>query len=383
MKDFQVVSSLVQLKALVAGLYGRIDALSEPSPPAVDFAVDMFDREDQDTLGPYWSNTEYALRSGMVVRSAGVTPLLGTTGYLQVNSTQLQFPTYNIELPIGATSAYALAGAVVYAADLNSPEFTCVVTAAVPRYDNQPPPKSPASSSSAYYSHYITAATTEFIAPVAQVAAGAGVCVANSQNAVFGVATQSALCPAQQMSQASTGASASTPETMLSIITRGSTQPVVPIAVDPAIVDTSPINSSYVAAILSGSHDVMQVGTNTIAAGCSGDTVTISANGVGLFSGTPATVSRKSRSRAGIMTGPFNAVAAYAAAPNAAVGGVSSFKVWRNDIPEPPNETGHGTYTNGRWQYTDKYHTPVTDASGTVIRNEDGTVAGYTYDPEA
>lgn len=367
MKDFQVVSSLVQLKALVAGLYGRIDA---PVPtPTVDFAVDMFDREDQDTLGPYWSNTGYSIRSGLVISSAGFTPGLGYTGYLSDDVTRYRFLTYNIGTPV-------VASAVVYAADMSSPDFTCVVRSVVPGYANQAPPLY---DGPVYYSHYAETAADRVAST--QVAAGAGVCVANSQNSVYGVATQSALAPAQTMSDAqAVTKTASTPETMVSTITRGSTAPVVAIAVDPQINSGS---GGTQATVVSASHNVMHVGTNIITARCAGDTVSMSANGVSLFFGVPATVSRKSRSRAGIMTGPFNSAAAYAAAPNAALGGISSFKVWRNDIPEPPNETGHGTYTKGRWQYTDKYHTPVTDKNGTVIRNEDGTVASYTYNPEA
>ncbi len=43
---------------------------------------------------------------------------------------------------------------------------------------------------------------------------------------------------------------------------------------------------------------------------------------------------------------------------------ITSFKAWNEDIPEPPDESGRGTYTppvtpggEGSWKYTDKYHT--------------------------
>jgi hypothetical protein len=51
---------------------------------------------------------------------------------------------------------------------------------------------------------------------------------------------------------------------------------------------------------------------------------------------------------------------------------ISAFKVWSNDIPEPPDdESGHGTYSGEKgFRYTDKYH--KSDGEG-----------GYTYDPNA
>lgn len=372
MKDFQVVSSLVQLKALVAGLYGRIDALAPVPAPTVDFAVDMFDREDQDTLGPYWSNTEYALRSGMAVRSAGSTPLLT----ILINNSSIgsgQVPIYN-----AGQSSETSAAAVVYVADLSSQDFSVVVSASVPDYGPGDPKSGTFSAAAGSISHY---------RPAARVATGAGVCIANSLNAVHGLGASIANIPAMY-SEGTTDlfpgsvSSVSTPDVARATITTGSTGPTSTVGVEPeiSVIQTGPTMSIT---IPSGSFSAASVGSNVMRAECSNDNVTLSVNGVTFFSGTPATVSRKSRVRAGIMTSPHSTTLALAATTDTRVGGVTSFKAWRNDIPEPPNETGHGTYTNGRWQYTDKYHTPVTDATGTVIRNEDGTVASYVYDPEA
>jgi hypothetical protein len=45
---------------------------------------------------------------------------------------------------------------------------------------------------------------------------------------------------------------------------------------------------------------------------------------------------------------------------------IESFKAWVDGIPEPPDdESGHGTYADGEYTYTDKYH------------------AGGTYNPNA
>lgn len=375
MKDFQVVSALTQLKALVAGLYGRIDSLTPAAAPAVDFAVDMFDRQDQDSLGPYWSNTNYAVRGNTALLSVGTTPILATICSLLPGNPQV-VAAYSMSY--AATPATA-----VYLADITSSDFSCTVLASVPGYDNVAPSGEDAGRA---YSHYV--AVGDDPANYYQVGAGAGVCIANTQNVTFGAALQTAQAPAQSVSDdgGSCGvATASTPMTMVSRITIGSNTKVNLAPQDADISNTDVITgcAEATATVSAGKFNIMNIGLNTITQHCSADNVMISVNSTPVFSGTPASVARKSRARAGIMTGPESATSALDAAPLAAVGGITSFKVWRNDIPEPPNESGHGTYVNGRWQYTDKYHTPVTDEDGNVIRNEDGTVASYIYDPEA
>ena len=54
---------------------------------------------------------------------------------------------------------------------------------------------------------------------------------------------------------------------------------------------------------------------------------------------------------------------------------LKSIKVWKKDKPEP-TQTGYGTYrADGFVLYKDKYHT--------AIKNEDGRITSYTYDPLA
>lgn len=337
--------------------------------PTVDFAVDMFDRQDQDTLGPYWSNTEYAIRGGKVVRSVGDTP--AANYFASVGGSYAHY-----SLGAHCFTDQPKNGSAVYSADLTSSDFTCEVVSSVPQYSNPPPPFSDVNS---YYSHQSLYAEMHLYY---QVAAGAGACVANAQLGVFGLSVMTVDCPAQL--HTSLTLQASTPAIVLSRVSLGSQLVVAPVPGEGVL--TSFVSNNYTSAIAvvqSGHRDLMAIGLNTITTSCVGDNVAMSVNGAVIYSGTPATVSAKGRTRAGIMTGPESAVNALDAAPNASLGGIVSFKVWRNDIPTPPDESGHGTYVNGRWQYTDKYHTANKDADGNIIRNADGTVASYTYNPEA
>ena len=394
MKDFQVVSALTQLKALVAGLYGRIDALAVAAAPTVDFAVDMFDRQDQDTLGPYWSNTNYAIRSNAALLAVGDVPVSTILGFLNGEPTTptSTFNNYSLRAFAAAIAQTVTPASVVYQVDISSPDFDCVVRANVPTYSNAPPSLlvTGGGGSSVLYSHYVANGTVDANHyPYQQVGVGAGVCIANTQNGAFGVATMTAQMPDQTETEVGAfgcgSLTASTPHTVMSRVLIGSDKLASAVPVDPAINDAAAITScvDVVAQVNSAKFNIASIGANSLTATCRGDNVSISMNGNMIFNGVPPSVSRKSRARAGIMTGPESITSALAVATSSASGGVTSFKVWRNDIPEPPNESGHGAYTNGRWQYTDKYHTPVTDEDGNVIRNEDGTVANYVYDPEA
>lgn len=377
----QTLMNTQAIRGMMGLLIGKLDALGVAPTPTVDFAVDMFDRQDQDTLGDYWSNTSYAIRNNTVVLATGNAPVITTVGYISTSyAGQSGITSYGM-------NPFTAPGSVVYEADISNNDFMCKISAIVPIYDNIAPPRTFIDDSlTANYSHYLSVITDAY--KYRQVGAGAGVCVANSQNAAFGVAAQTAHAPSQNVAIShlafGESAAASTPPTVVSRVAIGSDKLVSAMSEDAAVtVSDQSGGSNATAVIYPAKFNVMLVGTNTIIASCSGSTVSISINGAGVYSGTPNTTSARSRSRAGIMTGPESVTAALDVATQSRSGGVTAFKVWRNDIPEPPNESGHGTYVNGRWQYVDKYHTPNTDAEGNVVRNEDGTVASYTYDPEA
>lgn len=383
MKDFQVVSSLVQLKALVAGLYGRIDALAPVPAPTVDFAVDMFDREDQDTLGGYWSSPDWAIRDGRAVRGGdiGPTTMIAADGLRVLGGSSV---TRQANVVGGGVLSLR---ACVYAADITNPDFTAEIVfyASNSVYDGagtiNPNPSGPYIFLDGidYYFGSTSAPRT--------VANGAGVAVANSNNTAEGIAISTWRAPGVIVHSGRAQAVLdSVPAAVLRRGTSIAVNTISPVGEETRQAEaTDPGLATHRATHPSASYSVPIVlgGNNVARVVCAGDTAQFSVNGMVVFTGILTTVSRKSRTRAALIDFAGSILAAVVANPWGEFGGINSFKVWRNDTPEPPNETGHGTYTNGRWQYTDKYHTPVTDATGTVIRNEDGTVASYVYDPEA
>ena len=57
---------------------------------------------------------------------------------------------------------------------------------------------------------------------------------------------------------------------------------------------------------------------------------------------------------------------------------INAIKIYRGDMPEPPDQSGYGKYiptANVKTQYKDKYHTPNKDSKGVIT--------GYTYNPNA
>ncbi|MHB1097924.1 MAG: hypothetical protein ACYCZR_00085 [Burkholderiales bacterium] len=383
MKDFQVVSSLVQLKALVAGLYGRIDALAVAAQPVVDFAVDMFDRSDSATLGSYWEGEEkFSIIAGTVISASATTavatPLVTVSGMV----------------PSNTVSAY-VTGAIssaVYRATLSTPDMSVKTVSregdGLVGYDRF------------YASWYRVFGGTEVVViekPI-QIGDYGGACIASSTgSAVDAVSVARCIVPQTDTRYEfidSFGVQTlevrilpGAPRSMTRVVHGNELYSKVPAA--------GPYAGPYAGAVLIsgsipisrsggvGAENVLPVGGDVhVLMECTGDTITASVGGELVYTKKSTLVPQRSRDRAGIAAPAINTVG-LADSLGVNPGGTREFKVWRNDIPEPPNETGHGTYTNGRWQYTDKYHTPVTDASGTVIRNEDGTVASYIYDPEA
>lgn len=383
MKDFQVVSSLVQLKALVAGLYGRIDALAPVPTPTVDFAVDMFDRSDSATLGSYWEGEEkFSILGGTVL--AAVPTAAALDNLVQLSGL----------VPITSTSAYMTAAlnSAVYRAVMSSADITVKTMSkagdGLVDYDRF------------YASWYrvFGGNAVEVVERPRQIGDYGGACIASSSgNAVDAVGVARCIVPRTDTRYDFTDqfgvqtieerALPGAPRSMVRVIHGNELYSKVPASGPFAgpFAGAEVISGNIVITRLAsiGAENVLpDTGDISVIMVCSGDIVTASINGELVYSKKSALVAQRSRERAGI-AGPAVNVVGLADSLGITPGGTREFKVWRNDIPEPPNETGHGVYKDGQWQYTDKYHTPMTDANGTVIRNEDGTVAGYTYDPEA
>ena len=363
----QTLMNTQAIRGMMGLLIGKLDALGVAPTPTVDFAVDMFDRQDQDTLGSYWSGNDFAVRSSQAVGKNG-----------SAAASAVAYATAASAAAYANILAYGIANALmesVYQANLTSPDFTCQapffaaptgwnVVAVTPDPDN-----------------YVTVdnvVVNGFNVPK-DIASAGGVCIANENNEAEGFGAASYRAPALFTYQYT--ATSSLTEISAAKVRYGSS--VLSNAVLEDDLRGTPAAPAYCVQY-AATYSAININViNSTGISCAGDLVTMGLGPLTVFSGTPAVVSKKSRKRAGIMVHAANLVAAKVAVPTANLGGITSFKVWCNDIPEPPNESGHGTYVNGRWQYADKYHTPNTDAEGNIIRNEDGTVASYTYDPEA
>ena len=405
MKDFQVVSSLTQLKALVAGLYGRIDALATAPTPTVDFAVDMFDRQDQGTLGDYWEPNGFGILNGRAVLVEGSTAL--NTILTAIASTNIFFvfgPSQPTQTLTGIIRMHNFGWdtiiSSVYAGNITSPDYTCEIIASVPpkTIGEQLPDQttSVSYSTGAGGSGYSTRSVIIDGGVADSLATNFGVCIADARNNSTGVCVSAGELPGASAAASSTtqesinppvtySAASNTPGGVICDVRYGNanaSKQLLQQEIVSAAQSTSTLVSTSIT-VVPATYGVASLGYNSVRVRNDGLITTFTVNGIVVSSGVSKTVARKDRTRAGIASSQRNAAAVADLYPALSVGGITSFKVWRNDIPEPPSETGHGTLVNGRWQYTDKYHTPVVDEDGNIVRNEDGTVASYVYDPEA
>ena len=364
--DYTILGQTAEIIRLL-----RAAGLGVKSAPTVDFAVDMFDRQDQDTLGPYWSNsTSYSIRSGVVVLGVGAASVSDiVAGSTYMSCADLYLSVQATEKGYGISSSIVEA---IYQADIADNNFQCRVQSIA--MDTQPGDSYSKTISGICGVAYtcagqtVTATVNSSFSSYATVVSNAGVCVANSSNVAEGLTAS--IFRAQQLN-----VSASSNICGPKSASYGDNSMLAKVKYGNSVASTAIMPESPADNVITASYGVGATGTNIFSAICTGDIVSMSLNGVLIFSGKQTTVALKSRSRAGIMAPASNIVAAYLAVPAAPMSGVSSFKVWRNDIPEPPNQTGHGAYKDGTWHYSDKYHTPIEDA--------EGNITGYTYNPEA
>ena len=421
MKDMQVVSSLVQLKALVAGLYGRIDELaSASSGPAVDFIVDLFDRADSSDLGVYWGySQDFSVASGRAV-ATGTTPAVAVSGntsysYDAYSTCSIDAFIQNLAVsyltPAGVMQDYAgqyLQGAYGSAESV-LPTITTGVNFLNYTVSRQSYPRGVGKMAALYSAslsgdnviiritfdvtadtdaaermehlsiNYYEATRVEINHPTSfGIAIGtAAVCgysflqAASPANGGYYVAAgiddgpwyadQAIIIPAQ-LSYLSFGGM-SPGGTLLETVQKAVTGEIEMHYL--GSYDNYPRNSQRRTDVLGGDTAVV-VGNNTleIASFIGGYIITL--NGSVLFNA--ATPLAASRDRVGLASLVGDALAA-AANIGVEPTGITSFKAWRSDIPEPPNESGHGTVVSGQFTYADKYHTP--------------TGSGYAYNPEA
>lgn len=355
--------------------------------PKVDFIVDMFDREDQDSLGSYWSNREYGLRGNVVVYEGG-------DGKYATVATAVA--TWNGTSNIGKVDVHGVANTLaqnIYLADLTSQNFTCEV-GLVFSPSIYPRTSSAGGTSSTRFLTVSVDGQSHTGAPGAGpapsyapgLAAHGGACVANDQNKADGFGFSRFNVPSlyAYATDVQAGvtyvASADIPAWDGVKLMRGNdiTVAAAPLSESSNVISMMEYGSSYWLQAAAGSSEphskgVVSGNAHTARIVCQGDIVTMTLDGVTVFSGRSPYVSPLSRTRAGFMTPAANMIASLLELGAPTAFGITSFKAWRNDVPKPPDQSGHGTYEVGKFLYADKYHTAIKDDGGNII--------GYNYDP--
>lgn len=326
MRLLRAEMEIQQLKTRLAYLLSRPSGGdTEIAEPTVDFAADFFDRSNADTLGSYWGNgsgARYVIRSNRAVQRGSL-----PTGF----ATQLDFSHVTAGPPFQPSVASTLfattAAELAYGVTLSSSNLTCKIT-----FDG--PPAGISSGT----------VVPQYTAPLATSGVSLGGAAARILSFNY---------PAESVTPAeiTLGATFSTIPTELNILL-GVGSVLHNVGAPPgALLLPSPVAGSNT---LSMSFD--STGSGQLSINLNG---TVFYTGASLLLSTPT--------QAGISS-PFSDVLGDAVRLGVSPTGITSFKVWRSDIPEPPSQSGHGTFAKGVFQYIDKYHTPTPGG-------------GFTYSP--
>jgi len=372
--------------------------------PKVDFIVDRFDRTNTVGLGPYWQGLDLGLRNNRAIpansTSSSASPWQGSDLASQIVNKQV------IGIPM-------LGPGYVYKNTYSSSTYTNgVFVSGVTEYDVICAPfrglasRDPGTLSTLYQFPISVSDFTikiVFEGPPSPVIVGDGANFTNYYT-VFGASAGAffagSLLGQDKLAAVLTGfnlpaipmplspSPAATPMTfvvgdLLGVINRLSTAYDDTIVVaDRGTGTPNPIpqsgtftytdSTNYAVQFLASS--LLPGAPNTLVLSAAGDTYTATLNGKVMYSAPSALVGK--RQYAGLCSYAFNLIA-QAIQFQLPLTGITSFKAWRTDMQEPPNESGHGTLdaTSGKLVYRDKYHTPIFNAPGVI--------AGYAYNPNA
>lgn len=350
----------------MGALLGQQQAGSVQAGGTVDFIVDMFDRPNADTLGAYWSETSnFVLKNNHVLFNATGSSF---SGRLQAAvSENIQQGEASFFTPVQQVSDFAwfpTASKIsnFYTQSLSAPDATIKITFDIPQSPLVVVPSS--LTLKAIQANWF--------------AAGAAFGSKNSSS-IAGISMGGIAIPAIDFfTLAVNTAAIVTGSAVFGDFKNFST--VLAAVADttiPALSDAQ-VHNPFQLGDLEGTSAFNQVlalpgaavGSNTLVLTASGSNYQATLNGAVLYSAALDIVSE--RSKVGLAGYGFSTLAM--ALTNATpFYGITSFKAWRSDQPEPPSESGHGILAGTR-KYTDKYHTPI-------ISN--GQITGYTYTPTA
>lgn len=391
--DPQVQANFNQVK----GLLSKVLSQAAPTLPKVHFCVDMFDRPDSGTLGPYWTDDAgaWALVDNKVVYQLGTYDQVG----LQTVDSHALVPGVNYDNTNAALSVSQAYGHAtedqqrtsMYKAKLLTGDmqarvrFTCV-SSTFSQADFVYPNESIYNAGTItknFYNVFLSGAGIGFGGPTSGrvlsfslLGAPTPAIYANPLTAGPGIWGE--VTGVETLYVPSHGFPAGgTIYGTYGILTPGAnayadmiyafgqsiasaTQGTDPTA-DYSVYDATTYQS--ITATTSGTDYLgtqsptgggVVVGTNELYMTTYGNVYSVYLNGSLIYSVTSKIM--VDRAQVGFSTFTENLSALFEAFPSLTRYGVTSFKAWPLGAAEPPDQSGHGTYVDGTVKYSDKYH---------------------------
>jgi hypothetical protein len=340
-----------RLRALVLSMRTK-DQGTDAKPPPMDFMVDMFDRKDADNLGPYWGDPVATGRSRFAIRTKRAVPFNPGTLARRLtkafqNYTTSETPARSIIFDTFTTTQDGVGdpinafGPRLYYTAITSQDIKTKITFDGPRHVTE---------------QGEGANETLIIAP----AAPAGIVFSNETNQLAGGAIRAFDSPGTSIPP--------TAGAMRLMSAEFGDFATVRYGLWSEAVDSGTQFSSMRSSPVASANNVLEL---SVIKGL----FTLTLNGQALYAASPPILANPSQ--VGLGSYLYNSLAD-AVARGLPFWGITSFKAWRSDMPEPPNESGHGIYRTDasvKNQFADAYHKPITN---TVT----GELTGYTYNPE-
>jgi hypothetical protein len=381
-----ILAEVRKLRGLVGALFAQkaLDDTAATASP-VDFVVDIFDRQDTDGIGGYWEHDDdYVLRSNRVIEAwtpSLVSPpaqisslLLASAGDVVIVGGNGAF-TYDREVDTryitqGATTNRPYA---FYANPLTSNDLIIEIT-----FDG---PNEPVLFSSNPVNQFFPAAGNydQYIGAFAT--AGAAFGSKDSGAKIGGFIRSARYVSTEDVKYVGWPAT-----TTMNLILGNLAASIAQLQLDvdlttPQLRFNSSTGDSVNGTTASGQSTmnaaipsvITSSGSNALRFVASGGVYTLTVNGETFYDQASSLLAIPDK--VGICTPGLNVLGMLAASPLFQVRGITSFKAWRADQPEPPSESGHGVLVEGQRRYSDKFHTPVVDTNGNIT--------GYTYNPGA
>lgn len=417
----KIASDTQYLKALV----GRIAASSgvtAATTPTVDFCCDFFDRPDSDSLGSYWADAtgSWSLYGGVAVPRTGVAyqamPVItnftqlftlagsasivtGAAGFVFSSATGSNvnaIATTAVRPAINFAGTHQTAIQNMYSANITSPDMTVKVTFVARKSAVATSSYSASGNRTLTWNAYSPAVfgaavgnaaaqnvgvAGAFCSAPTQVTSG-GTWAGSDGSASFSGSVPAASTGAIEFMQAEFGNFGSafsilTPSVAApnvegtTIVTPGTGSVIYDVASGYSVQATGLSGGATIGDIpaqtfrgYSGASSPVVDGVNTLTMQVLGTRYVVDINGTVLVNQLSPLV--LNRTKVGLAAYAYDLFTASAGYGYTGVG-IKSFKAWIGTMPEPPDQSGYGSFAAGALSYRDKYH--ITASNGTVTYN--------------